>query len=237
MANTEAKTFGTKLRNAQDIVSYTQGFIGYAPPRTQENVASMSTLITSIVTTNNTIASTQQQYALAVTNRQNAYHGPATSIDKLLAQIKGAVDAQYGKTSKESTSIASQVKAMRSTRLIKLPADPTKGTQETTISRSEQSYGAIIQSFNNIISSLQQFTAFNPSNAAIKVTALQATAANITTLNNTVAQKIQVLKANQTTRNTLYADLKDRVQRIKAYVKSQYGVNSTEYGMIKGLNV
>jgi hypothetical protein len=31
--------------------------------------------------------------------------------------------------------------------------------------------------------------------------------------------------------------LQDRVQRIKAYVKSQYGVASTEYNLVKGIKV
>lgn len=237
MASTVENTFGSKLRNAQDLVNIIQGFTGYVPPRTQETVASVNSLIASIVTSNTTLANTKQQYDLAVGNRQTAYKGTPASIDKLLVSIKGAVDAQYGKTSKESTSISSQIKAMRTTKLIRLPADPTKGTNEATISQSERSYGSIIQSFNNIVSGLSQLTGFNPSNPNIKVTALQATATNITTLNNTVAQKIQALRANQTSRNALYADLQDRVQRIKSYVKSQYGMSSNEYKLIKGIKV
>lgn len=237
MASTVENTFGSKLRNAQDIVNIVQGFTGYAPPRTQETVASVNSLITSIVTSNTTLANTKQQYDLAVASRQNAYKGTPVSIDKLLVSIKGAVDAQYGKTSKESTSITSQLQAMRATKLVRLPADPTKGTQETTISQSERSYGSIIQSFNNIVGGLTQFTGFNPSNPNIKVAALQATATNVTNLNNTVAQKIQALKTNQTNRNALYTDLQDRIQRIKSYVKSQYGMNSNEYNLIKGKKV
>ena len=129
MTSTIENTFGSKLRNAQDLVSTLQGFTGYAPPRTQETVASMTTLINSIVTANNALGNTQQQYKSAVSARQLAYYGTSNSIDKLLSPISGAVEAQYGKASPESQSIGGLIKTMRSTKLIKLPADPTKGTQ------------------------------------------------------------------------------------------------------------
>ena len=197
----------------------------------------MTTLITSIIASNNSLATIQQQYKTSVAARQSAYRGTATSIEKILSPLKGAVEAQFGKTSTESKSIGALVKSMRSTKLVKLPADPTKGTQEKTISQSERSYGSMIQSFNNLVSSLQQFTGYNPSNTNLKIATLQAAATQITTLNNTVAQRIQTLKTTQTTRYTQYTDLQDRVQRIKAYVKSQYGVASTEYNLVKGIKV
>ena len=237
MASTSETTFGAKLRNAQDLVNIIQGFTGYTPPRAQETVASMTTLINSIVTANASTANTMQLYKSAVAARQVAYKGTSTSIEKVLSPIKGAVDAQYGKKSPESASISSAIKAMRSTKLVKLPADPTKETQEKSVSQSERSYGSILQSFNNLISSLQQFTGYNPSNTNLRIATLQATVTQINTLNNTVAQRIQVLKTNQTTRNTLYLDLKERTQRIKSYVKAQYGNNSTEFNLIKGLKI
>lgn len=237
MASISETTFGAKLRNAQDLLNIIQGFVSYTPPRTQETVASMTTLISSIVASNTSTANTTQQYRSAVAARQVAYRGTSTSIEKVLSPLKGAVDAQYGKKSPESQSLSSAIKSMRSTKLVKLPADPTKETQEKTVSQSERSYGSIIQSFSNIISSLQQFNGFNPSNNNLKIATLQATVTQINTLNNTVAQRIQALKTNQTTRNTLYLDLKDRTQRIKSYVKAQYGNNSTEFNLIKGLKI
>ena len=93
------------------------------------------------------------------------------------------------------------------------------------------------QMFNDIISTVGQFTGYNPTNATIKIAGLQAISTQLTTLNNTVAQKIQVLKTARATRQNLYTDLKDRVQRIKSYVKAQYGLNSNEYKLIKGIQI
>ena len=237
MASTSETSYGAKLRNAQDLLNIIQGFAGYAPPRSQESIASVTTLISSITTINTSLAGTTQQYKSATAARQIAYSGTSTSIEKLLSPIKNAVDAQYGKSSPESQSIGSAIKAMRATKLVKLPADPTKESQINTVSQSERSYGSILQSFSNIISSLQQFSGYNPSNNNLKIATLQASVTQTNTLNNTVAQRLQAMKTNQTNRNALYIDLKDRTQRIKSYVKAQYGNNSNEYKLIKGLKI
>lgn len=237
MASTSETSFGAKLRRAQDLLTFITGFVGYAPPRTQESVAGFTTLINSIIATNATESSQQENYKIAVDARQAAFSKKTGSIEKLLSPIKGAVEAQYGKKSSEAVAINAIIKKMRATKLTKAPADPAKPEQAKTISQSERSYGSMTQFFNDIISNLTQFTTFNPSSNTIKVATLQATATQLTTLNNAVAQKTQLLKTTRTTRASQYTDLKDRTQRIKAYVKSQYGNTSTEFNLIKGISI
>lgn len=237
MASTSENTFGAKLRRAQDLLTYIPGFAAYAPPRPQESLANLTTLVNAIITNNATESSQQENYKVAVDNRQAAFSKKTGSVDKLLSPIKGAVEAQFGKKSTETTTINAIIKKIRSTKITKEPIDPTKTEQQKTISQSERSYGSITQFFNDIINTLTQFTAFNPSNNTIKIATLQATATQLTTLNNQVAQKVQQLKVTRATRLSQYADLKDRVQRIKSYVKAQYGNNSTEYNLIKGLSI
>lgn len=237
MSSTSENTFGARLRRAQDLLNYIQGFAGYTPPRAQESVANLTTLVTSIVNANASESAVQQQYKSAVDLRQAAFKGLNTSVEKLLAPIKGAVEAQYGKKSTEAVAITTIITNMRSTKLVKPPPDPSVAAQSKTISQSERSYGSMTQMFNDIISTLTQFTAFNPTNNTIKIAGLQATATQLTALNNNVATRIQALKTTRASRQTLYADLKDRVQRIKSYVKAQYGVNSNEYKLIKGIKI
>lgn len=79
------------------------------------------------------------------------------------------------------------------------------------------------QFFNDIVNTLTQFPAYNPSTDTLKIAALQLTASQLTILNDNVAQKVLQLKSTRASRQNLYSDLKDRVQRIKSYVKSQYG--------------
>ncbi len=130
---------------------------------------------------------------------------------------------------------------MRASKLIVTPAapstDPNNPTTAQVLSQSEKSYGSQTQYFNDLINTISQFTVYAPSNNNIKLVQLQAFSTSVTTLNNAVAQKLQPLKTARATRTATYIDLKDRVQRIKQYVKSQYGLKSNEYSLIKGIKV
>jgi len=237
MVSTTENTFGAKLRRSQDLLTYISGFTSYNPPRTQENVAGMTALINSIVSTNATEAAQRGNYKISTDKRQIAFSKAPGSVEKLLAPIKGAIEAQYGKKSSESEIISAIINKMRTTKITKSPADPTKEKKETTVSQSERSYGSITQMFNDIVNSLTQFTSYNPSNPQLKITNLQATLSQLTSLNNEVAKSTQQLKTTQSSRLKQYADLKDRVQRIKSYVKAQYGTSSNEFNLIKGISV
>jgi hypothetical protein len=237
MASTSEVTFGARLRKAQDLLQYITGFQGYAPPRTEDSIIEFGKLLTSIQTANSTVAVNLEQYTQAVDDRSNAFRKKENSIDKSLTLIKSAVEAQFGRTSKQVESVSSIIKTMRSTKLIKIPKSPDDPTIVQTISQSEQSYGSMTQNFQNLINTLAQFPEYNPSNEALKVANLKAFADSLTTMNNAVAQKFQALRAIRTSRSALYDDLKERVSRIKSYTKAQYGTKSQEYTLIKGINV
>ena len=237
MATTSENSFGAKLRKSQDMVTYISGFTNYNPPRSQETVSALNELISSIIATNATETSQRQNYKQAVDSRQTAFSKNTGSVEKLLSPIKGSIESQYGKKSTEASAVNATIKKMRATKLTKAPVDPAKEKQEKTISQSERSYGSMTNFFNDIVNTLTQFPEYNPSNDPIKIASLKETASQLTTLNNTVAQKVQLLKSTRTSRQNLYDDLKDRVQRIKSYVKSQYGNNSPEYNLIKGLSI
>ncbi len=237
MASQSETSFGARLRKAQDIQTFISQFPGYNPPRPQESLAGFTTLINSIIATNADETNKQQLYKAAVDTRKAAFLRTTGSVDKLLTPIRGAVEAQYGKKSTEAIAIAAIIRNMRNTKLIQLPTNPNQPNTQTTISQSERSYGSMTQYFNDIINTLTQFVGYNPSNNAIKIPALQTQATNLTTLNNNVATRIQNLTTARATRITLYTDLKYRASRIKAYVKAQYGNNSNEYNLIKGIKI
>ena len=237
MNSTIESSYGAKLRKAQDLLTLIQGFNNFTPPPRQESLTAYAALIESISNANSTTATNKQLYKDAVADRQSAYKGNSASIDKLLAPIRGAVDAQFGKNSSESKGIATIVKNMRATKLIKLPADPTKNVQAKTVSQSERSYGSIIQNFSDIINTLKQIQGYSPSNTVLSVESLLEIQQRVSNLNNVVVQQVGSLKNSQKDRADLYAELKERTQRIKAYIKAQYGMNSNEYQLTKGIKI
>jgi hypothetical protein len=235
MASSSEKSFGARLFRANSLNSYITNFAGYAPARPQETAAEFGALLGSILAANNAEALAKQTYNTAVTTRYAAFRADTNSVFKLLPNIRAAVEAQYGKNSLEFKQIDTIVKHIRETKLVRVAATDT--TPETTVSRSEQSYGSTTQYFNNLISNLTQLVGYAPSNPAIQVAGLQAFAAQINTLNTQVTTAYQVLRLARIARNEAYADLSDRAARIKAYVKAQYGTQSQEFMLIKGLSI
>lgn len=235
MASKSEESYGARLLRANNLLSYISNFTNYAPPRAEEKVADFGNLLQVVATANATESSLKQNYNTAVTNRHKSFRTETNSIFKLLPPIRAAVEAQYGKKSTEFNQIDSIVKNIRNSKIIHIAA--TETTPESTISRSEQSYGSTTQYFNNLINTLTQFHNYSPSNINIQIATLQAFATQIDSLNTQVASTYQALRSSKATRNTHYADLSDRVSRIKAYVKANYGVQSQEYTLIKGLSV
>lgn len=234
---TSDTSFGKKLRNGQDLLTFVQGFAGYVPPRAQESVAALQALLSSVITANATEAITRQQYRAAVDARANAFRTGNNSIAKLTTLIRAAVEAQYGKKSGETSSIHTLIRSLRAVKPTAAPVNPDQPDAVQTISRSQLSYGSQTQHFNDLINTLNQLNGYNPSNTAIKIATLQTFVTQLSTLNNTVTQKFAALQMARATRTALYADLKDRTQRAKSYVKAQYGTVSNEYKLIKGLSV
>jgi len=66
---------------------------------------------------------------------------------------------------------------------------------------------------------------------------LQAKLEATNTANINVATRLGSLKTVSDLRNTYYEKLSEVTQRIKESVKSQYGVASVEYKLVKGLKV
>lgn len=235
MTSTSEISFGAKLRKAQDLLAYLSGFTGYNPPRQQETIKGLETLIDDINHINAAQAGELESYRLTVAQRQKAFSKDPYSLEKILSPIKGAVEAQYGKQSPEAATLNTIIKKMRAAKITKAPADPTK--TEKTISQSQQSYGSLTMLFNNILNTVAQYPNYVPSNENITVTGLKKISDRLTELNNDVAQKVQQLKKVRAMRTEKYNELADSVQRIKAYVKAQYGINSDEYKLIKGIRI
>ena len=117
------------------------------------------------------------------------------------------------------------------------PTDAAKEVKEP-ISQSERAYGSITQTFSDIVATLTTLgTDYAPANNAHKLTALQTKAAAMATANTNATSTFGALKVSYNSRQSMYNDLSERTQRIKEQVKSQFGINSTEYKLIKGLKV
>lgn len=239
MSSTTENSFSAKLSKAQNLAQVVSQFADYAPLREQETIPLFREFLTSTQTNSNKISISYKEYKEAVDLRQFHYKDSPTSVVKIVAQIKAAIEALYGKKSTESTIVNGIIKEMRDTKVIKVPAvqDLEKDTikAETTFSMSQKSYGSQVEFLNRIVNTLENLSTYNPTNKDIKVDSLKNFVAFAQNLNLAVYSKIQPLKDAQLDRLKAYTELGDRVQRIKQSVKAQYGIKSNEYIMIKGM--
>jgi hypothetical protein len=241
MASNSELTFGARLANASKISTHLKSFAAYVAPTTNTTIANYDVLIASLTTENVNIATKKAAYSVAVEIRQKLFFKNEDCLIKILSPITAAVRAKLGKTAKPVADIAALVVKIRGEKKAKTKEPKPEDNSEATklsISLSERSFGSMTQNFSDIITILTSLgTDYDPVNDAHKLPALTAKLANMKAANDAATAAFGALKAFIDTRSTQYNELTERTQRIKDAVKSQYGVNSTEYTLVKGVKV
>ena len=107
-----------------------------------------------------------------------------------------------------------------------------------TISQSERSYGTMLQTFSDLISTLTIFGVnYSPTNAELSVIKLTQKRDLATQINIKSIEELGALKIARESRTTKYEQLSQLCQRLKETVKAQYGTQSVEYKLVKGLKI
>jgi hypothetical protein len=234
MASISEKTFGSRIANASTLATNLTGFTAYVPARTEDSVSNYKALITTIKTNNTLVANTKTSYSQATDKRVKLFSKNIDSMAKMLTLISGAIKAKFGKNSEEAKLISALITQIRGESSKKLKKD----NLGEFVSQSVRSYGSQTQSFADIIATLTTFgTDYSPANVKIKLPALNTQLTALTTANDNVASTYALYKPAIEVRLMQYQDLKDRSDRIKESIKSQYTTSSSEYKLIKGLKI
>ncbi len=228
-------TYGSRLRNAQQMLNFVQTYPNYNPPRPEESIAELTTLLQDINTLNTEETTLKQNYSTATTARAALHKTAPNSISKLLAPIRGHIFSQYGKNSLEFKQINTLVAKIREGRLLHTVA--ADKVTELKLSQSQKSYGSQSKLFADIIATLTTFNNYTPSNSAIEIPQLQAVYNQTISLSDNVTLNYQRFIYTNKNRAKIYAELSDRAQRVKHYIKSAYGTQSLEYTLISSLSI
>lgn len=234
MASTSEVTIGAKVTNAEIISTNLKAFAGYAPSDPALTAAELDKLINNTKAKNSEAASAAQDYSAAVDTRQKLFQKNSNSLIKVMSPVGATVRSSFGKTSKEANDIAAMITKIRGVKVKKATKEPTADF----VSQSERSYGSMTQNFSDMITTLNKFgVKFAPVNADILIATLQTKLTDLTAANISVTATYGQLKEKRDDRSDFYKQLTDITQRIKDAVKSQYGLKSTEYNLIKGIKV
>jgi len=233
MSSTSERSFGSRLENARKMKTNLQSFPDYQPETGEFSIEDFNGTIQSIESINPQVASALIGFRQSVSERRIVYATSPLSIKKIITPINAFNRAKFGKDSTSYIAVNTIVKKIRGTQL-----KAKKAVDQETYSVSQQSYGSIILNYQNLITDLVSLGAeYNPANGSIKIEKLKDLEIQATEKNNNVVAAYSVLSPKQDTRLDYYNVLSQKATRIKDFVKSQYGVNSSEYKLIKGLKI
>ena len=118
-------------------------------------------------------------------------------------------------------------------------AKTTDKIDEKGISTSQQSYDQIVEHFRALINLLELQTNYIPNETELKLSTLKTLLDSLLTANqNVINATIALTNARANRNNVIYAantGLFDIVKNVKAYTKSIFGANSSEYKQLSKL--
>ena len=227
-------SFSSRLTEAEKMVEYLNTFTDYDPGEDELKSASLLTDTVVLHTMQSDHTTKHFSYAQAANDRRKFFENEDNSLGKLLSPIGSYVRGKMGKNSQEYKEMMTLIKKVRGERKIKV----SENSSADTISRCEKSYGSRLIYFGDIITLAKAFGAnYVPPRIQIKIEQLQTVLNGATDSTSNVSTKLAIFKPLIQSRIDGFQALKAKAIRIKDMVKSQYGTNSSEYNLIKGLKI
>ncbi len=234
MASISETSFGKRLDNAQALATHILSFTNYAELNAELSVANLQNKVQELLTKNAEVAGKLQSYSMIVDAKQKIFIKEPNSITKIVTPIIANVRSIFGKKSKEAENVANLVTKIRGVKV----ANPAIDSNDQTVSQSERSYGTILQTFSDLIVTLETFAAnYSPANPECKTSQLKQKRDLATQINTDSIQEYGQLKIVRDKRSEKYEQLSQLCQRFKDTIKAQYGTQSVEYKLVKGLKI
>ena len=234
MANISETSFGKRLENAQALATHLQEFENYTKLNAELSIANLNSKVQELLSTNTEVATKIQTYSMTIDAKQKIFLKAPNSISKIVTPVIANVRSIYGKNATETQNISNFITKIRG---IKVARNSTTENTET-VSQSERSYGTMLQTFSDLITTLTTFGAnYAPANSECSVTELTQKRDLATQINTKSIQDFGALKIARESRTTKYEQLSQLCQRLKETVKAQYGTQSVEYKLVKGLKI
>lgn len=233
MSSTTERSFGSRIEKAKKLKTLISGFQNYQPASGEFSMDDFQETINTAEILNPQVATALFNYRQVVALRRDIYTKSPLSIKRIITPINAYQRAKFGKTS--ATYLTTRLLVLK-IRGEKLKTDAKVDTETHSI--SQQSYGSILLNFQNLINDIETLGGlYDPANQTIKLTKLVNLITQAAASNEQVTLAFGVLTPKQDQRIAAFNNLSEKAQRIKAFVQSQYGIDSSEYKLVKGLNI
>jgi len=244
MASTSERSFGNKLQHARDLQVALGKIVGYKPDNLDLAPAAFDQYCDTVEEGNDGVAAKDQPLSDRRTARRFAFFGDAKGAVEGLATRAGRVRdfvgaMPGGKKSPSYKQIQKLVQKISNYRPPRKPVTAPPGTpaaNKKEISKSEASYGSLVQAGRDLAAAAAGVPGYNPTAPDLQPAGLKAFMKNLNNHNRLVAEA-RVDSGNViAARALLYDDektgLQTRFHQAKAAVASQFGRRSPEYKSI-----
>lgn len=224
----------------------------YAPPRTELGLTSLGTMNTSAQTILTSVKDKYTDWKNATNNREIAFkllRAMVTRLYNTLAacavteqtlddfkSLNRKLQGNGKKKGKEGTPATDENN--NETDAANKVVTPQEDTPKK-VSTSQRSFDNQIEHFDKIIKLLGSITAYAPTEADLKVSALNTLITSLRALNTGAVNAYSKLTASRIARNHFFYDqptgLVSIAKSVKSYVKGHYGADSLEYKQISKL--
>jgi hypothetical protein len=133
------------------------------------------------------------------------------------------------------------IKKRASTKVADNPATPDIDESKLSVSASQMSFDNRIANFEELINLLETSGSYNPNEADLQITALEAVLADMKAINTAAVNAVNEARAARIARDqTLYNDdigIVALANLVKKYVKALFGANSPQYKQLMALKI
>lgn len=221
-------TFGEKYTRGRGLAAYIQTIAGYAPGNPDLSAISISTLLDNIEIANSTASSRLSILQTTRSERFELYYGNA-GLRMRCSQIRDYLASlPEGKKSNDFKKVQKLVQQIRGVKYVKKKKQGSQG-EKKNISSSERSFGAIIGYCKEVLELIKTIPAYAPGNTNLTIANFTLFIDEVDLKNSTAAEKYYLLDDARTSRRDVYNQLKDRIQKVKSSLASQFGKSSNEY--------
>lgn len=228
MSKTSEHTFGEKYSKGRGLTEYLQTIPGYAPGNPDLLAINISVLLDSIEIENSTASSRLSILQNVRSERFEMYYGNA-GLRMRCSQIRDYLASlPEGKKSNDFKKVQKIVQQIRGVNYVKKKKQGSRG-EKKIISSSERSFGAILGYCKEVLELIKTIPAYTPGNINLTIANFTLYLAEVELKNSEAAEKFYSLEDARTSRRELYDQLKDRIQKVKSSLASQFGKNSSEY--------
>ena len=241
MATNSDASLAKNVTNFETLISVVTSLgATYNPSKDSLKLLALQTLLTAANESTIAFKDAESAKSTAVDNRQLAFDPTGTFFTRVNNALKASNStAQADETAK---TIFRKLQGRRASAKLteeQKAAFLAEGKEVNQNSTSQLGYDDKVENLESLISFLQTVPEYNPNEEELKVTTLQTLLADLRAKNLTTTQAHITVEtargARKTLQNTPLTGLVDVANDVKSYIKSVFGVKSTEYKLVSKL--